>query len=174
MFGAPGHGGEVGDESAQVLLLYSVVVAAGREGQDGASSLISASWKKGKRFSQELRRIPCVKPLSAPHVKKPITSQRTIPFSCLNSLINLLTRFMLHKMNKSALVLTWNKGDLFPQYRQNISSLYAVVPQRPGRERWNWDVRGRKTEKIRKPAKSYTRTVWFNTALIHTFLLIYT
>lgn len=43
VFGAPGHGGEVGDESAQVLLLYSVVVAAGREGQDGSSSLISAS-----------------------------------------------------------------------------------------------------------------------------------
>lgn len=42
---SPRDTGEVGDEPAEVLLSYSVVVAARRERQDGASPLVSATCK---------------------------------------------------------------------------------------------------------------------------------
>lgn len=41
----PGDAGQVGDEPPQVVRSYSVVVAAGREGQDGAAASVSATCK---------------------------------------------------------------------------------------------------------------------------------
>lgn len=45
----PGDAGEVGDEPPQVVRSYSVVVAAGREGQDGAASSVSATCEHTQR-----------------------------------------------------------------------------------------------------------------------------
>lgn len=43
---SPGDAGEVGDEPPQVLLSYSVMIAAGWEREDGASALVSAAWNE--------------------------------------------------------------------------------------------------------------------------------
>lgn len=40
---SPGDAGQVGDEPPEVLLSYSVMIAAGREREDGTSALISAT-----------------------------------------------------------------------------------------------------------------------------------
>lgn len=52
---SPGDTGQVGDEPPEVLLPYSVMVAAGREGEDGTPALVSATCKQTRALAQTPR-----------------------------------------------------------------------------------------------------------------------
>ena len=52
---SPGDTGQVGDEPPEVLLPYSVMVAAGREGEDGTPALVSATCKQTHAHDQTPR-----------------------------------------------------------------------------------------------------------------------
>lgn len=41
----PGYGRQVGDQSAEVFLLYSIMIGPGREGQDWSTTFVPSTWK---------------------------------------------------------------------------------------------------------------------------------
>ena len=52
---SPGDTGQVGDEPPEVLLPYSVMVAAGREGEDGTPTLVSATCKQTRAHGSDTK-----------------------------------------------------------------------------------------------------------------------
>lgn len=55
-FTLPWHAGQIRHKFPQVFLSYSVMIASGREGQDGSASLITAPWREQEReFKKSIR-----------------------------------------------------------------------------------------------------------------------